>query len=266
MLTYFFPIICGSHKLLSSDGFSRRRLLIGIVNNSVLSTYILVSLLLLYCNLKSTSTNLLSKLRCCQPSLFFFPAGKITSGCEDETAAVIQDSGFQVAFGENNSIQVVYFHFGVFLFFYYLVICCTLPAESYNMKAFPIHTVIESSRINDFCGNDNATKQQVLRALSHAPTRVRCVPSCPVRPLVPRTSPRTPYLPSCSRTSPRTTLLPLVPRTSLHAPVLFFVPPHLPLVRFEFLYFFSSYQLHFFLHWLNFQMTLVRPANSSTKM
>ena len=59
-------------------------------------------------------------MRCCQHS--FFPAGKIIGSCEDETAVVTHDSGFQIAFGEDDSIQVFYFHFGVCFFVLFTLI------------------------------------------------------------------------------------------------------------------------------------------------
>ena len=58
-------------------------------------------------------------MRCYQHSPFF-PAGKIIGSCEDETEAVTHDSEFQVAFGEDDSIQVFYLHFGVFFLFFLL--------------------------------------------------------------------------------------------------------------------------------------------------
>lgn len=194
--------------------------------------------------MKSISTDLLSKMRCCQHS--FFPAGKSIGSCEDETVAVTHDSEFQIAFGEDDSIQVFYFHFGgfFFLFFLFWLVIPLLPGniivlclQSYHMKEFPVHTVIESPKVDDFCGSDNHTigfksSPPPLPGLEpYASPRAPYFPFCPVLtlfplyhvlPLVPRTSPNATVPLLAHRTSPRAAVLPL-------APVPPFVPPFFPL-------------------------------------
>ena len=135
-------------------------------------------------------------------------------------------------------------------YLYSLVISCTLPAESYHMKEFPVHTVTESSKVEDFCDSDNHTIdfKGSPPLEPYASPRAPYFPFCPVLtlfplyhvlPLVPRTSPNATVLLLPHRTSPRAPFLPSCPRSSPCAPALF-------LMRYECLHFIYSSQLHFF--------------------